>query len=1222
MGVSVTSQPRRSYSKATIAGLMTLARGACYWPDCGEPVLRMVGPEPMLNLEIAHIRAFESGGCRFDPSWTVKQRNSFVNLMLLCTPHHKTVDGPNNADYPVELLEEWKRDREAQGQDALAGLRNVSKADLEAMFTEQRDELAALLEQLGKIGPEILARLEARTDFPAGLLTLSPRAREDAQDLVQSWPAVEQAVGILQDCPTERGALLRQWAKRFPNWMEHAPPQAFAWLGQLASDYDAHQASCTFFRRCIDDGGFPRDLWVALAAQQLSAVGTDQDARAFLVTNEDADSPLLLGVLALFDSDWTAVLDHLASWEPATRTARAFKAAMEARALTSTGQDAAALTRLRAADQSGILSGIQLQIARILLNRAISSKSENRLADAHEALALAIRARNGRRTWFGDSVEPAVVAVQAAHICGDTATAWDLMQEEPDGQALAREARDVRLLEHRALFAALTGRVDEARHLQSQVESPYIRAHITAVLLEGEADGQTQTPQVQAAWQAAWHAATTDQEQLTAAMGMAECGTEPADLHRLEDAYPELVTEIRLIARALRSSSAGDLSVLRANVTKSRMIVVMLAGRYQLSGDWELRARTLRSGAEHWRDAFMMAMAAKAYRHADMPAETKECARDALALAGPGWAAQSEMYALLVDAEFADGNTDRATDAARSMLALDRHDSNARWALARCHVARGLIEDAWNVLAYQGTPIEPRTGHEALLWVNLGARHSSEVNFTGQALALMQRWPDDEELLGAFIGTLHMSAANTPERWSEEDGNQLKEATEQYLERFPDSSQFRAVRLGPDDDPLVNLADELRQVHEDTKEVRDKVAVGELPLGILTWVAGRTYTEVSLRRGAGFVYAGDAVAAGAGAEAVAAAQSVRTVIDPTTAHTLALLDPGQVEALIGSLEKVVTTDQLFQDALQAKESLALQSEFTLGWDETGQRPGVHAEEAKELERLRFTSVRLVEILRSVARVPRPELRCFPLPGRRGGTWLTAFDYAKEHGLVLWSDDRVLRSAARSEGIPGFGTLDLLDTMAATGRLGAHEVLIIKADLLRNYYVDIGFSTDLFSAAALADGWRAKGVAYALSRPQAWTEPQSAASFVLKCATHISEQYPQDIDRWLAAASTGLARASLPGAANQNLKALVWQVLTQPWVTTSSLPFILTGLRCGIGLRDDAGSPLEEALTQFYAALVAKFGHVMAATKLMRLYDIAPDVEKAAAARVVLIHRED
>ncbi|MGW7580934.1 PIN domain-containing protein [Kitasatospora sp. NPDC054768] len=1217
----MTSPPRRTYTNATIAGLMALARGACYWPDCGEPVIRMVGTEPMLNLEIAHIRAFENGGSRFDPSWTVKQRNSFVNLILLCPPHHKTIDGPRSAEYPVALLEAWKHDREVESQGALAGLRNLGTVDLLAMFTDFRDDIVVALKQLAQSGPAILARLDTRTDFPVSLLTLSPRAQEEAQDLVQSWPAVEQAVGLLQSCPTERGALLHQWATRFPSWLEQAPPHAFAWLAQLASDYDAHQASVTFFRRCIDDGGFPRDLWVALTAQQLSATGADQDARDLLVAHSSPSSPLLTGLRALFDGDWNTASANFELWQPETPTGQAFKAGLEGLAYTAAGQDSIALARLRSADRDGTRSGIQIMISRILLDRARRGRSEHRLTDALEAFALAIKARDARRKWFGDSVEPTMVAAQAALTCGDIATAWELVQERPSGQALAHEARDTRILEQRSLLAALTGRHDEALRLQSQVNSAYVRAQVTALTLEREADGQTTAPQVHAAWQAVWRAATTEQEQLSAARAMAEYGAEPADLHRLEDAHPETVAEIRLITRAVRTSSAGDLSVLRANVTKSRIMVVMLAQHYEVSGEHELRARTLRSGAEHWRDPLLMAMAADAYQNAEMPTPAKECARAALALAGPGWAGQSRMYALVVSVELAEGNTDRAADAARSMLVHDPHNLDARWALAHCHVARGLIVDAWNVLTYQGTPIEPRTGHEALLWVNLGARHSGDVDFADQALTLMRRWPDNEEVLGSLIMALHVSAAGNPERWSEGCGSRLREATDRYLERFPNSSRFRAVQIGPDDDPLVHMAHELKQAHEKAEMVQGKVRAGELPLGVVTWATGRSYAEASLHRSAGCVYARDATAGDSAAEAVASALSRRTVIDSTSAHTISLLDPSHAELVMGTLAEVVTTDQLFQDALQAEEFLTLQSDLRLSWDEAGQQPRVHIEDANDLVRLRSTSSRLVEIFASVTRVPRPELRCLPFPGRQNLAWLTAPDYAKEHGLVLWTDDRVLRSMALAYGIPGFGTLDLLDAISAAGRLGAHEVLLIKADLLRNYYVDIAFSADLFAAAALADRWRALGVAFALSRPQAWTRPQAAASFVLDCVAHISEQHPQDIGQWLASASNGLSLASSPGAANQNLKALVWQTLNQPWVTTSSLPFVLSGLRHGIAMCDDAGSPLEDALEQFYAALVDKFGHLRAANRLMKLYEIAPDAEKAAAARVVLTYRE-
>ncbi|UUU29322.1 hypothetical protein JIX56_05105 [Streptomyces sp. CA-210063] len=48
-------------------------------------------------------------------------------------------------------------------------------------------------------------------------------------------------------------------------------------------------------------------------------------------------------------------------------------------------------------------------------------------------------------------------------------------------------------------------------------------------------------------------------------------------------------------------------------------------------------------------------------------------------------------------------------------------------------------------------------------------------------------------------------------------------------------------------------------------------------------------------------------------------------------------------------------------------------------------------------------------------------------------------------------------------------------------------------VLRNYYVDIPFSADLYSAAAQADGWQAKAVAVAVSRSGGWSDAQAATA---------------------------------------------------------------------------------------------------------------------------------
>ncbi|MEU6441327.1 HNH endonuclease signature motif containing protein [Streptomyces sp. NPDC047046] len=145
----MAEKKRRSYSNATIAALMTLARGGCYWPDCGVPTIRMVNGAPRLNLEIAHIRAFEEGGKRADPGWSTAERNGFSNLILLCHPHHSEVDGVNSEEYPVELLERWKRDREADGVSALAGLNDLTEQRLAEMITGAQTDL------LGRLGPAL-----------------------------------------------------------------------------------------------------------------------------------------------------------------------------------------------------------------------------------------------------------------------------------------------------------------------------------------------------------------------------------------------------------------------------------------------------------------------------------------------------------------------------------------------------------------------------------------------------------------------------------------------------------------------------------------------------------------------------------------------------------------------------------------------------------------------------------------------------------------------------------------------------------------------------------------------------------------------------------------------------------------------------------------------------------------------------------------------------------
>ncbi|MFB7810887.1 tetratricopeptide repeat protein [Streptomyces virginiae] len=1068
---------------------------------------------------------------------------------------------------------------------------------------------------------ELQRDVRGRNVLEQAVGTLSPWAAEEALVLAASWPGVTKCMEILSPEGRQRGEVLRQWAGTHPVWLEDAPAGAYAWLGHLAADYDASGAARHFFEMCLREGAHPRDYYTMLAALQ-EEEGMEEDARCYLDTHgESGSSPLLAAFRGFLDGAWEQGLADLRRWEPHHARAAAIKTNLEAKALLSLQRPEEALAILRAADEAS--SGLGITLAATLLEHATNSRTTNRVGAAQEALAVALRARNSRRTWSGDSTEAAVLAVQGAVVSEDLALAWKLARPAPEGEAEPHEAEDPRMSTQTALVAAMTGRWREAEELVQCMPLGFARAHAAAVLAESRKGVATDAANVPELWQAAWEAAVAVGEQFTAAAGLASSGGDLPDLSHLEPRFGERVQELKLLARALHAEGSDSLSVLRAHVTRSPVIVVALAERYHRAGDIALAAETLKDGSAEWNDARLMAMAASLFLETKDHSQARECAQDALRMAGPGWAGQGRMYAILVDVESTDGRVDRATDAALHLLELDPLDIDARWALVKCYALRSLFDQAWQTLTTggQGQPLDPRSADETALWVMLGARFSADPHFTGRALALAQRWRDDSDLVGKVLANLHWRAVQPALLLSDQDAEQLRTATAAYLERFPDSTVFRAVEIGPEDDPLKNIAEELRRSHEDAKELHHRTAAGELPAGMLVLSSGRSYAEILLRPSAErpHVYAADAVTDPTEAEAVQASRSGRVVVDTSAAVTLALLEPGVAERLMGHPRSLVTTDQLFADALHAQESLALRSDMVLTWDEGDARPAVRTTSGERIDQMRTASARLVEILRGVSRVPRPELRSLrQLPVRRSNTqWLTALDHAKESGLFFWCDDRVLRAVARSEGVAAFGTLALLDARIKAGLTTHKEALLTKAELLRNHYVDIPFSADIYHAAALADGWQASGVAVALSRPSAWADAKETAAFALDAASRAVGSLPHEAAGWISAAYGGLHRATLAEYRQRNLRAFSLQVLMQPWISSSTLPFAWAGLRAGVEAAGESDAPLEAALTLYHRALAEELNPLIAAGTLTAMFVHTTEADRAMAARVVL-----
>lgn len=137
----------RNYSTATRAALFQWGQGTCYHPDCSEPVIKVVDGDPYIVVFIAHIEAAEENGPRYNPLMSDDERRHINNLMLLCKPHHDIIDGPKKDDYPVALLQEWKRNHE-QGKD-LSPIGSMSADELPDLI--QSAVAVALGENQGRL---------------------------------------------------------------------------------------------------------------------------------------------------------------------------------------------------------------------------------------------------------------------------------------------------------------------------------------------------------------------------------------------------------------------------------------------------------------------------------------------------------------------------------------------------------------------------------------------------------------------------------------------------------------------------------------------------------------------------------------------------------------------------------------------------------------------------------------------------------------------------------------------------------------------------------------------------------------------------------------------------------------------------------------------------------------------------------------------------------------
>jgi hypothetical protein len=416
------------------------------------------------------------------------------------------------------------------------------------------------------------------------------------------------------------------------------------------------------------------------------------------------------------------------------------------------------------------------------------------------------------------------------------------------------------------------------------------------------------------------------------------------------------------------------------------------------------------------------------------------------------------------------------------------------------------------------------------------------------------------------------------------------------------------------ENPLATL-DGLVAQFPDTSEVDRQVEEGKFPLGLAASVHHLNYVELLASR-KGVVFAADATSFDDEVAAARTARECDAVVDVTSLLSVTYFDSEVGDQLLGYVGGIAVPLEQFLATTQAVENLSSRSTMSVGKSSEGtaklhliseQEAEQRFDRAKQLH-ARFQNVRTQE--RSAdTNIPRASAE------EEVFVWLTALDLAMdEPQRPLWCDDAKIRQLATATGVASFGTSALIEAMRLDQILSEDLAITLQAMLISRHHVGSAFRRDWLEAAAALDAWRAEGCASYMMWAPPTTNPESPVSFATE-ALRRSADDPGSVHRWVEATSLWLIRIG-GSDAYSNLVLFLQRLLSQPWLTSAQLPFVLAGIRAATSSAEVA-DPFEAALTSHYQGLAAKTGPALASEYLRGFVQLSNLGDRSITNRIIL-----
>jgi tetratricopeptide (TPR) repeat protein len=813
-----------------------------------------------------------------------------------------------------------------------------------------------------------------RSDFETRTVRLPPRPRTLLAAAGDDRDRIWKAIASFTDDAVDPVELSRQWAASLPVGIEELPVLGLLVVAELLCGYGHPAAAVAHLRRAVDWGATPRAYWLVRMAQiQLTPDEDNQIALGELLDEAaqvDGSYPLVRAMRSYIAGGWSETSRALEGWCPTAFAEQETAMVLHSAALVNLEKlDDAIRVLNRDPEQFGSAS-ILLRLAQLLRVRAVHGTGDSAMADATRAVEVAIRARNLRRIWRSDSAEAVAIAAEAAVIADDPQQVWTLTQPTPAGEATVSEAADPRVLPAAAIGAVLTGRFASARELAQSAPEGYLRLRIKAELASADST-HTGPPTAVEAWRATLMAATTDEERLHALRGLAMEGTsDSATLDELRTRYPDAVADIDVI-REIASIAGSDADErLRELETRNPLATVRRAELHR-HDDPAAAAELLINAHSRWRNPRLLLLALDCYQDAGQWDQAEQVAQDALVQTGQ-WSGRVTVLRRLVDIQTARNDWRKAATTCRVLLEIDLNDEKARWVLAYALYREGESQQAWQTLQRASTAPNVTTTLQARLLLDLSRRYAEAIDVARTALAMLQAFPDDQDVHAAVIGavTLRADRADLPD----DIGSEVTAAWQSFLDRYPDSDRFTRYTLHDDGNPLADIEELLRQHASTYIDVLDKIREQQHPIGMLELVVGKPYSAIFPYRPLGYhriTFPGDQDNS---IELSLARASLATpcLVAASVLYTLTLV-PNVASTLIALLSRPSITDAGLRDLAEADDMFGLPKEGTLTYDAGAGQVVVVQNDADVIDRQRAQIGSMLATAHSFRRLLHPAL---------------------------------------------------------------------------------------------------------------------------------------------------------------------------------------------------------------------------------------------------------